>query len=91
MLIPPDIFPRQQSITYTNEADVLNIAMFGMTAKEWRRAPPDAKGNTRNEANLQQLMVSSNSESINAELIRQGISQKERLLRLNASAEQQMV
>ena len=90
MLIPPDISPQQQSITYASEADVLNIAMFGMTAKEWRQAHPDAKGNIRDEANLQQLIVLSNLESINAELIRQGVSQKERLLRLNASAKQMM-
>ena len=63
MLIPPDISPRQQSITYANEADVLNIAMFGMTAKEWRQAHPDAKGNIRDEANLQQLIVLANLES----------------------------
>ncbi len=90
MLIPPDISPRQQSITYANEADVLNIAMFGMTAKEWRQAHPDAKGNIRDEANLQQLIVLANLESINAELIRQGVPQTERLLRLNASAKQMM-
>ena len=90
MLIPPDISPRQQSITYANEADVLNIAMFGMTAKEWRQAHPDAKGNIRDEANLQQLIVLANLESINAELIRHGVPQMERLLRLNASAKQMM-
>lgn len=90
MLIPPDVSPRQQSITYASEADVLNIAMFGMTAKEWRLAHPDAKGNIRDEATLQQLIVLANLESINAELIRQGVSQKERLLRLNASAKQMM-
>ena len=90
MLIPPDITPRQQSITYANEADVLNIAMFGMTAKEWRQAHPDAKGNIRDEANLQQLIVLANLESINAELIRHGVPQTERLLRLNASAKQMM-
>lgn len=90
MLIPPDISPRQQSITYANEADVLNIAMFGMTAKEWRQAHPEAKGNIRDEANLQQLIVLANLESINAELIRHGVPQTERLLRLNASAKQMM-
>lgn len=90
MLIPPDVSPRQQGITYANEADVLNIAMFGMTAKEWRQAHPDAKGNIRDEANLQQLIVLANLESINAELIRQGVPQTERLLRLNASAKQMM-
>lgn len=69
---------------------MLNIAMFGMTAKEWRQAHPDAKGNIRDEANLQQLIVLANLESINAELIRHGVPQTERLLRLNASAKQMM-
>lgn len=90
MLIPPDITPQRQSITYASEADVLNVALFGMTAKEWRTANPDAKGNIRDEASLQQLIVLANLESINAELIRQNIPQKERLLRLNASAKQMM-
>jgi hypothetical protein len=90
MLIPPDVTPQRQSITYASEADVLNVALFGMTAKEWRHANPDAKGNIRDEASLQQLIVLANMESINAELIRQGVPQKERLLRLNASAKQMM-
>lgn len=90
MLIPPDITPQRQSITYASEADVLNVALFGITAKEWRTANPDAKGNIRDEASLQQLIVLANLESINAELIRQNIPQKERLLRLNASAKQMM-
>jgi hypothetical protein len=90
MLIPPDVTPQRQSITYASEADVLNVALFGMTAKEWRQANPEAKGNIRDEASLQQLIVLANMESINAELIRQGVPQKERLLRLNASAKQMM-
>lgn len=90
MLLPPDITPQRQSFTYANEADVLNVALFGITAKEWRQAHPDSKGNIRDEANLQQLIVLANLESINAELIRQGVPQGERLLRLNASAQQMM-
>lgn len=90
MLIPPDITPQRQSVTYANEADVLNVALFGTTAKEWRQANPNAKGNIRDEASLQQLIVLANMESINAELIRQGIAQADRLTRLNASAKQMM-
>ena len=90
MLIPPDVTPQRQGITYANEADVLNVALFGITAKEWRQANPNAKGNIRDEASLQQLIVLANMESINAELIRQKVTQRERLLRLNASAKQMM-
>ena len=68
----------------------LNVALFGITAKEWRQAHLDSKGNIRDEASLQQLIVLANLESINAELIRQGVPQSERLLRLNASAKQMM-
>lgn len=56
MLLPPDITPQRQSFTYANQADVLNVALFGITAKEWRQAHPDSKGNIRDEANLQQLI-----------------------------------
>ena len=77
-------------MTYANEADILNVALFGMTAKEWRQANPDEKGNIRDEASLQQLIVLSNMESLNAEFIRQELPQKERLLRLNISAKQMM-
>ncbi len=90
MLIPPDVSQYRQSVTYASEADVLNVALFGMTAKEWRQANPEAKGNIRDAATLQQLIVLANMESINAELIRQGVPQGERLLRLNASAQQMM-
>ncbi len=90
ILIPPDVTPQRQNITYANEADLLNVALFGITAKEWRQVNPDAKGNIRDEASLQQLIVLSNMESLNAEFIRQGLTQKERLLRLNASAKQMM-
>ena len=90
MLIPPDITPQRQSFTFASEADVLNVALFGITAKEWRQAHPDSPGNIRDEASLHQLIVLANLESINAELIRQGVPQSERLLRLNASAIQMM-
>ena len=90
VLIPPDITPQKQNITYASEADILNVALFGMTAKEWRQANTDAKGNIRDEASLHQLIVLSNMESLNAEYIRQGLSQKERLFRLNGSAKQMM-
>lgn len=89
-LIPPDVTPQRQSITYASEADVLNVALFGTTTKEWRQANPDAKGNIRDDASLQQLIVLSNMESLNAEFIRLGMPQKERLLRLNESAKQMM-
>lgn len=68
----------------------MNAALFGMTTKEWWQANPDTKGNIRDEASLQQLIVLSNMESLNAEFIRQGLTQKERLLHLNASAKQMM-
>ena len=90
VLIPPDVTPQRQSFTYANEADVLNVALFGITAKEWRQTHSDSKGNIRDEASLQQLIVLANLESINAELIRQGVPQGDRLLRLNASAKQMM-
>lgn len=90
VLIPPDVTSKKQNITYANEADLLNVALFGVTAKEWRLANPDAKGNIRDEASLQQLIVLSNMENLNAEFIRQGLPQNERLLRLNASAKQMM-
>ena len=90
VLIPPDVTSQRQNITYANEADLLNVALFGMTAKEWRQANPDAKGNIRDEASLQQLIVLSNMESLNAVFIRQGLSRQERLLRLNANAKQMM-
>lgn len=90
VLIPPDVTPQKQNMTYANEGDLLNVALFGMTAKEWRQANPDAKGNIRDAASLHQLIVLSNMESLNAEFIRQGLSQKERLLHLNASAKQMM-
>ena len=90
MLIPPDITPQRQSFTYAGEADVLNVALFGITAKEWSRHTLTAQATSAMRQGLHQLIVLANLESINAELIRQGVPQSERLLRLNASAIQMM-
>jgi hypothetical protein len=89
-LIPAHVSVKQQSFTYANEADILNVALFGKTAKEWRSENPDVKGNIRDEATIQQLIVLSNMESMNAELIKQGVTQKERLVILNKMAIEQM-
>ncbi len=89
-LIPKQVSARQQSSTYANEADMLNVALFGKTAKEWREECPEATGNMRDCASIQQLIVLSNLESMNAELIKQGIPQNQRLLFLNKMAIEQM-
>lgn len=89
-LIPPTLTKAQSSQIYATEADVLNVALFGMTAKQWRDANPDADGNIRDEANGAQLVCLSNLESLNAELIKQKVPQAERLRRLNAVAIDQM-
>jgi hypothetical protein len=89
-LIPEEITRNQAAIIYANEADVLNMALFGKTAKQWRDANPDKKGNIRDFANLEQLVVLSNMESTNALLIHQGLTQSERLLQLNQMAISQM-
>ncbi len=89
-LIPAEISKQQMSFVYANEADLLNVALFGKTAKDWREENPNKKGNIRDEATLEQLVVLSNMESINALLIRQGVSQNERLLQLNKVAITQM-
>lgn len=75
---------------YANEADLLNVALFGITAKQWRDENPKANGNIRDEATIEQLVVLSNLESINAVLIHQGKTQPERLLQLNTIAITQM-
>lgn len=87
-LITSDISKKMEGITYANEADVLNVALFGMTAKEWRDANPSLqkKENIRDSATLEQLIVLSNLESMNAELIAQRIPQQERIIRLNEIA-----
>ncbi len=89
-LIPNQLSGKQTSIIYANEADVLNMALFGTTAKQWREENPKEKGNIRDFASIQQLVVLSNLESINAMLIHQDISQKERLEQLNSMAITQM-
>ena len=89
-LIPKAITNKQTAYVYANEADLLNVALFGITAQEWRDAHPDKSGNIRDEATLEQLVVLSNMESINALLIRQGLTQAERLLQLNKVAITQM-
>ena len=85
-LIPPAITKSQVSLVYANEADLLNVALFGQTAKQWRDAHPDAEGNIRDHAPLEQLIVLTNLESLNAVLIRQGLLQPERLHKLNEIA-----
>lgn len=89
-LIPKEVTKQQSSILYASEADLLNVALFGITAKEWRENNPDQKGNIRDSATLEQLVILSNMESINALLIRQGLPQNERLIELNKVAITQM-
>ena len=89
-LIPPSITKAQAALVYANEADLLNVALFGQTAKQWRDAHPDAEGNIRDHAPLEQLVVLTNLESLNSVLIRQGLPQPERLLKLNEIAITQM-
>jgi len=89
-LIPAQLSKQQINFVYATEADLLNMALFGKTAKQWRDENPDAEGNIRDMANIEQLVVLSNLESINAVLIRQGLSQPERLTQLNQVAITQM-
>ena len=89
-LIPPEITPQQASRIYASEADVLNVAMFGMTALEWRDAHPDLRGNVRDYASINELICLSNMENLNAVFIGDNIPQHERLLRLNRIAIQQI-
>lgn len=89
-LIPTELSPSQTSIIYANEADVLNIALFGITAKQWREANPELKGNMRDYATINQLICLANMENLNAVFIQENISQKERLIKLNQIAIQQM-
>ncbi len=89
-LIPKEITRQQITLIYANEADLLNVALFGMTAKEWREINSDSKGNIRDEASIEQLVVLSNMESINALLIQQDLPQNERLVQLNKVAIAQM-
>ncbi len=81
---------KDTALAYASEADLLNVALFGKTALQWRTENPDSKGNIRDEATLEQLVVLSNLESINAVLIHQSLSQAERLIQLNKIAITQM-
>ena len=89
-LIVPELPKHYQSFVYATEADVLNVAMFGKTAKQWRDSNPGLPGNIRDQATLQQLIVLSNMESVNAEMIKQGISRDERLAECNRIAKEQL-
>ena len=89
-LVPAEVTALQASVIYANEADVLNVAMFGMTARQWREANPNSKGNIRDYATINELICLSNMESLNAVFIDEGLSQRERLIKLNQIAIQQM-
>ena len=89
-LIPQELTPAQKSFVYADEADMLNVAMFGMTAKQWREANQDLKGNIRDYATINQLICLSNMENLNAVFINDGLPQSERLEKLNKIAIQQM-
>ena len=89
-LIPKEVTSQQASIIYAEEADVLNVAMFGKTAKQWRDENPDLKGNIRVYASINELICLSNMENLNAVFIDQGIPQSERLIKLNQIAIHQM-
>ena len=89
-LIPAEVTPAQANVIYAEEADVLNVAMFGITARQWREANPELKGNIRDYATINELICLSNIENINAVLIDEDIEQGERLLKLNQIAIQQM-
>lgn len=89
-LIPAPVTPAQAAITYAHEADMLNVALFGRTARQWRDANPTLDGNMRDHATIEQLLVLANIEGMNAEMIHMGLSQQERLARLNAIAIRQM-
>lgn len=89
-LIPPEVTNRQKSFVYADEVDLLNVALFGMTATEWRKANPDKDGNMRDHATIEQLLVLANLENINALYIGKGLSQTERIAELNRIARQQL-
>jgi len=89
-LIPPEITPAQAAMTYATEADLLNVALFGQTARQWRNANPKLDGNMREYATVEQLLVLANIEGMNAEFIHMGLSQGDRLKRLNQIAIRQM-
>lgn len=89
-IIPANITKEQEQCIYANEADVLNVAMFGITAQQWRKANLSKEGNVRDHSSIEQLLVLANLESMNAEFIRMGLPQGERLRKLNAIAIQQL-
>jgi len=89
-LIPDELTKDQINLVYATEADVLNMALFGKTAKQWRDENPDEKGNIRDFANVSQLVCLANLETLNAHFIQDGLSQSERLAKLNQTAIQQM-
>lgn len=89
-LVPDEVDAYHSSLIYAEEADVLNVALFGVTAKEWREANPDKKGNMRDYATINQLICLSNMENLNAVFINEGIPQRDRLHKLNKIAIQQM-
>lgn len=89
-LLPPELPKRQQGFVYADEADVLNVALFGKTAKQWRTENPDLKGNMRDYASIEQLLVMTNLEAINAVLIEKGVPQDERLSQLHNIAVSQI-
>jgi hypothetical protein len=89
-LIPPELTPAQKSFIYADEADLLNVALFGMTAIEWRKSNPNLKGNIRDYATINQLICLSNMENLNSVFINEGMVQSERLEKLNKIAIQQM-
>jgi len=89
-LIPATLTPQQISYVYANEADVLNVALFGITAKQWRDANPELKGNIRDYATINELICLSNMENLNAVFINENMPQSERLVKLNQIAIQQM-
>lgn len=89
-LIPPELSPQQINVVYASEADVLNVALFGRTAKQWREAHPEDRGNIRDHANAAQLVCLANLENLNALFIADGLERSERLVRLNQVAIRQM-
>lgn len=89
-LIPKSLMPQQINFVYANEADILNVALFGITAKQWREHNDDKKGNIRDEANVYQLVCLANLESLNAHFINEGLSQSQRVEKLNKVAISQM-
>lgn len=88
--IVPTLQPHQISFAYSSEADLINVALFGMTAKEFKKAYPDREGNQRDNATIEQLLVLNNLQSLNAEMIKQGLSQSNRLTELNRIAKEQL-